>query len=124
MIENIKNNDRQPEGVLTLRTQAMPKDCNANGDIFGGWIISQMDIGGGLLACEIAQGRVVTITIDKMIFKRPVHVGEIICVHAKMIHLGNSSMNIKVEAWAKGLLERYFLSLSLPGISYRTRRKG
>lgn len=99
--------NRQPDGILAIRTQAMPKDCNASGDIFGGWLMSQMDIGGGLLASELAQGRVVTVTVDKMVFERPVHVGDVLCVHAKLIHIGNSSINIKVEVWAKELLEKY-----------------
>ncbi|VEI44905.1 acyl CoA thioester hydrolase [Actinobacillus equuli] len=60
--------DREPEGKLILRTLAMPSDTNANGDIFGGWIMSQMDLGGAILAKELAKGRVVTVTVDKMIF--------------------------------------------------------
>lgn len=98
---------RQPDGILVLRTVAMPRDTNANGDIFGGWIMSQMDIGGGLLAEEVAHGRVVTLTVDKMTFVRPVHTGDIICIHAKVIRIGNSSMDIRLEVWAKNLLEEF-----------------
>ena len=98
---------RQPEGLMTLRTQAMPKDANPNGDIFGGWVMCQMDIGGGLLAMEIARGRVVTVTVDKMAFVRPVQVGDTICVYGSVIRIGNSSIDIKLEVWAKDLIEEF-----------------
>ena len=98
---------RQPDGLLVLRTLAMPKDSNPNGDIFGGWILSQMDIGGGLLAKEVARSRTVTVTIDKMTFVRPVSVGDTICVYAKVMRIGNSSMDIKLEVWAKDLAEEF-----------------
>lgn len=101
------NPDRQPQGMLVLRTEAMPKDANANGDIFGGWIMSQMDIGGGLLAKEVARGRVTTVTVDKMAFVRPVRVGDTICVYADVMKIGNSSMDVKLEVWAKGLIEEF-----------------
>ena len=98
---------RQPDGVLVLRTLAMPKDSNPNGDIFGGWIMSQMDIGGGLIAKEVSRGRVVTVTVDKMTFLRPVLVGDTICVYANVLQIGNSSMDVKLEVWAKDLLEEF-----------------
>ena len=98
---------RQPEGLMVLRTQAMPKDANPNGDIFGGWVMCQMDIGGGLLAMEVARGRVVTVTVDKMAFVRPVQVGDTICVYGSVIRIGNSSMDIKLEVWAKDLIEEF-----------------
>ena len=96
---------RQPDGLLVLRTLAMPRDSNANWDIFGGWILSQMDIGGGLLAKEVSHSRVVTVTIDKMTFVTPVHVGDAICVYAKVMRIGNTSMYIRLEVWAKDLTE-------------------
>jgi acyl-CoA thioesterase YciA len=106
--EQIKSNPgRQPRGLMVLRTEAMPKDANANGDIFGGWIMSQMDIGGGLLAKEVARGRVTTVTVDKMAFVRPVRVGDTICVYADVLRIGNSSMDIRLEVWAKGLIEDF-----------------
>jgi acyl-CoA thioesterase YciA len=85
----------------------MPKDCNPNGDIFGGWILSQMDIGGGLLAKEVSHSRMVTITIDKMTFVRPVYVGDTICVYAKVMRIGNTSVDIRLEVWAKDLTEEF-----------------
>ncbi len=99
--------NRQPSGLLVMRTITMPRDCNPNGDIFGGWILSQMDLGGGLLAKEVAHSRVVTVTIDKMTFVNPVHVGDTICVYAKVAKLGNTSMEIKLEVWAKDLTEEF-----------------
>lgn len=72
-----------PQGDLVLRTLAMPADTNANGDIFGGWLMSQMDIGGAILAKEIAHGRVVTVRVEGMTFLRPVAVGDVVCsMHA------------------------------------------
>ena len=85
----------------------MPRDCNPNGDIFGGWLLSQMDLGGGLLAKEVSQSRIVTITIDKMTFVRPVRVGDTICVYAKVAKIGNTSMEIHLEVWAKDLTDAF-----------------
>ena len=102
-----KKASRQPDGVLVLRTLAMPRDSNPNGDIFGGWIMSQMDIGGGLIGKEVSRGRVVTVTVDKMTFMRPVLVGDTICVYANVLRIGNSSMDVKLEVWAKDLMEEF-----------------
>lgn len=95
----------QPSGELTLRTMAMPSDTNASGDIFGGWVLSQMDLAGGIASGQRAQGRVVTIAVDKMKFIRPVHVGDVLCVYTEILKVGTSSMEIKLEAWA--LRHRY-----------------
>ncbi len=95
---------REPDGNLLLRTLAMPADTNANGDIFGGWIMSQMDIGGGILAKEIAHGRVVTVKVDGITFYKPVHVGNVVCCYGKCSRIGNSSMTIKLEVWVKPIL--------------------
>ena len=102
-----ENVGRQPSGMLVLRTLAMPKDTNPSGDIFGGWILAQMDVAGGLMASEIAQGRAVTVSVDKMVFQKPVRVGDTICVHAELLHVGNSSMDIKLEVWARQLVGAY-----------------
>jgi acyl-CoA thioesterase YciA len=104
---SLTESNRQPQGLMVIRTQAMPKDANPNGDIFGGWVMCQMDIGGGLLAMEVARGRVVTVTVDKMAFVRPVQVGDTICVYGSVIRIGNSSMDIKLEVWAKDLIEEF-----------------
>lgn len=92
---------RQPQGNLLLRTLAMPSDTNANGDIFGGWIMSQMDIGGAILAKEIALGRVVTVAVDSMTFIRPISVGDVVCCYGRCLNVGRSSIKIQVEVWVK-----------------------
>ena len=94
-------NNRRPQGEMVLRTLAMPADTNANGDIFGGWLMSQMDIGGAILAKEIAEGRVVTVRVDGMTFLKPVAVGDVVSCHARCIRTGSSSMTINVEVWIK-----------------------
>ncbi len=97
--------DQQPpRGELLLRTMAMPADTNANGDIFGGWIMSQMDLGGSLLANEIALGRVCTVAVSDMAFLRPVQVGDVVCCYGEMVKLGRSSMTVRVEVWVKPVL--------------------
>lgn len=102
----------QPQGSLLLRTLAMPSDTNANGDIFGGWIMSQMDMGGAILAKEIALGRVVTVAVDSMTFIRPISVGDVVCCYGRCLGVGRSSIKIQVEVWVKRvanepLSERY-----------------
>lgn len=91
----------QSRGVLLLRTLAMPSDTNANGDIFGGWIMSQMDMGGAILAKEIAHGRVVTVSVESMNFIQPIAVGDVVCCYGKCLSVGRSSIKIKVEVWVK-----------------------
>jgi len=90
-----------PQGELVLRTLAMPADTNANGDIFGGWLMSQMDMGGAILAKEIAHGRVVTVRVDGMTFLRPVAVGDVVCCYARCVKRGNTSVSINIEVWVK-----------------------
>ena len=90
-----------PHGELVIRTIAMPADSNANGDIFGGWIISQMDLGGAILARNLAHSRVTTVAIDAMTFIVPVYVGDIVSCHAALIRIGRTSMRIAVEVWAQ-----------------------
>ena len=91
----------QPRGELTVRLIAMPADTNANGDIFGGWVLSQMDQAGGIAAVERAQGRVATIAVEAMTFIRPVKIGDVLCVYTEIDHVGRSSMKIHIEAWAR-----------------------
>jgi acyl-CoA thioesterase YciA len=94
-------NDEEPRGELTVRLIAMPSDTNANGDIFGGWVLSQMDQAGGIAAVETAQGRVVTIAIEAMTFIRPVKVGDVLCVYTAVDQVGRTSIKIHIEAWAQ-----------------------
>ena len=90
----------EPQGELTLRTLAMPKDVNVNGDIFGGWVLSQMDIAAGITAGERAQGRVTTVAVDAMKFIRPVLIGDVTCIYSSVKRVGRTSMAIEIEAWA------------------------
>ena len=93
------------QGELVIRTIAMPKDANANGDIFGGWLVSQMDLGASILAKKYAGGRAATVAIDAMVFHHPVHVGDTVCCYAEMLKVGRTSMRIKMEAFAVGMEE-------------------
>jgi len=90
-----------PKGTLTVRSLAMPADTNANGDIFGGWVLSQMDQAGGIAGIERARGRVTTVAIDAMTFIRPVRVGDALSVYCHIETIGRSSMRIHVEAWVR-----------------------
>jgi acyl-CoA thioesterase YciA len=90
-----------PTGELVIRTIAMPADANANGDIFGGWLLSQMDLGGAILARGTAHCRVTTVAIDGMAFLRPVNVGDIVTCYAHLLGIGRTSMKIRVEAWVQ-----------------------
>lgn len=85
----------------TTRTMAMPADTNPAGDIFGGWVLSQMDIAGGICAGQRAQGRVVTASIEGMSFFKPVRVGDILGVYTAITRTGRSSMDVLVEAWVR-----------------------
>lgn len=93
--------DHGPHGELTLQTIAMPADTNSNGDIFGGWIMSQMDLGSSVMARLRARGRVATVAVEAMTFHRPVHVGDVVSIHAQMIREGTTSMTIDVEVWVR-----------------------
>src|SRR4051794_35354500 len=88
-----------PRGDVVIRTIAMPADANANGDIFGGWLFSQMDLGGAVLARGIAKSRVVTVAVDAMSFVTPVNVGDIVTCYARNESIGRTSMKIHIEAW-------------------------
>lgn len=91
----------QPQGELTTRTIAMPADSNPAGDIFGGWVLSQMDIAAGICAGERAQCRTVTVALDGMHFIRPVKIGDILCVYTEIQGVGHTSIDIHVEAWVQ-----------------------
>lgn len=101
MTERMATVGEEPRGELTVRTIAMPSDTNANGDIFGGWVMSQMDQAGGIAGVERAQGRVVTVAVEAMTFIRPVAVGDVLCVYTAVDSVGRTSMKIHIEAWAR-----------------------
>jgi acyl-CoA thioesterase YciA len=91
----------KPHGDLAIRTLAMPADANPSGDIFGGWVLSQMDIAASTCAVERAQCRTVTVALDAMSFISPVKIGDVLSVYTELKKVGNTSMDIYVEAWAK-----------------------
>ena len=91
----------EPAGTLTIRTLAMPADTNPSGDIFGGWVMSQMDIAGAIAAVEVARGRVVTVAVEAMSFIAPVKVGDILCVYTTIERVGTTSISVGIEAWAR-----------------------
>ena len=91
---------RAPKGQMAIRTLARPADTNPHGDIFGGWLLSPMDIAGGVSAFQRARGRVATVALDAMTFHTPVSVGDIVCCYADVKRIGRTSITIGVEAWA------------------------
>ena len=89
----------EPNGEITIQTIAMPADSNANGDIFGGWLMAQMDLGASILARRRARGRVATVAVDGMEFHKPVKIGDVLAIHSVLEHEGSTSMKVAVEAW-------------------------
>lgn len=94
----------KPTGELTLRTLAMPADANAAGDIFGGWVMAQMDLACGIRAAERAKGRVVTAAVREMFFAKPMKVGDTLSIYIAITKVGRTSMTLRVEAWAQRYL--------------------
>ena len=88
-----------PQGILALQTLAMPKDTNANGDIFGGWLVSQMDLAAGIATKSVARGRSATVAIENVTFIAPVVVGSTVSCFTQLIKTGKTSMHFKVEVW-------------------------
>ncbi|MBT9373112.1 acyl-CoA thioesterase [Rhizobium sp. CSW-27] len=99
-----------PEGELTLRTLAMPGDANPAGDIFGGWVMAQMDLAAGIRAGERARTRVVTAAVKEMAFQRPVKIGDTLSIYTDVTRIGRTSITLQVEAWVNrariGMLEK------------------
>ena len=89
----------QPTGVLALQTVAMPADTNPSGDIFGGWLMSQMDLAGSVTASRRAGGRVATVAVDAMAFMTPVRVGAVVSCYTEILDVGRSSIRVRVEVW-------------------------
>ncbi len=89
----------EPVGELALRTVAMPADTNPAGDIFGGWVLSQMDLAGGVVARQRAQCRVATVAIDSMVVHQPVKVGDVVCCYADIEDIGRTSLKIHIQVW-------------------------
>jgi acyl-CoA thioesterase YciA len=93
------NTGEEPGGDLCIRTLAMPADTNANGDIFGGWLLSQMDVGGGIFASKVAKSRTVTVAIEAMNFRKAVYVGDLLSVYGNLVRIGRTSVTVHLEAW-------------------------
>ncbi len=93
------NTETEPNGDLCTRALAMPADTNQNGDIFGGWLLSQMDLAGGVFASKTAKSRTVTVAIEAMNFRKPVFVGDLVSVHASLVRVGKTSITVHLEAW-------------------------
>ena len=89
--------DRQ----LVLRVMPMPADANGNGDIFGGWIMAQVDLAGAVLSARIAKGRIVTVAVNQFIFKQPVSMGDLLSFYAKVERIGTTSVTVNVEVYAE-----------------------
>jgi acyl-CoA thioesterase YciA len=96
------SNDQPPQGLMpAIRTIAMPADANSNGDIFGGWMMAQMDLAGGVAAVQRARGRVVTVAVEAMTFHLPVNVGDLVSCYAEVSRVGRTSLTIKIDAWVQ-----------------------
>lgn len=93
---------RSDRAIPSLRTVAMPADANPNGDIFGGWLMSQMDLAGGTYAAHEARGRVVTIAVDGMTFHKPVHIGDQVSCYCTTEKMGRTSISVRVQTWIRG----------------------
>jgi len=91
--------ESEPAGELCTRTLAMPADTNQNGDIFGGWLLAQMDISGGVFAAKITKSRNVTVAIDAINFRKPVYVGDLVSVYGTLVRVGRTSITVHLEAW-------------------------
>lgn len=101
MTREVPDPDRKPKGELVIRTLAMPADTNAHGDIFGGWLMAQMDLGGAILAQQTSRKRVTTVAVNAMEFHVPVKVGNTIACYAEVRRTGRTSMTIGVEVWVQ-----------------------
>jgi acyl-CoA thioesterase YciA len=97
--------EEKPKGNLALQTIAMPADTNANGDIFGGWLMAQMDLGASVVARTRSNGKVATVAVNAMTFHKPVHVGDLVTIYSELLKEGTTSMHVGVEAWITRLPE-------------------
>ena len=86
---------------LVMRVMPMPADSNANGDVFGGWIMAQVDLAGAVLPARIAKGRIATVAVDEFVFKQPVSVGDLLSFYAHVLNIGRTSVRVRVEVYAE-----------------------
>jgi acyl-CoA thioesterase YciA len=101
MVAMANDTDTEPRGELCIQTVAMPADTNPSGDIFGGWLLAQMDIAGGIAARNLSGGRTVTIAVESMTFKKPVNVGDVVSCYAELERQGTTSVTFRVEVWSR-----------------------
>jgi acyl-CoA thioesterase YciA len=104
LIDEDMDRDPTPTGELALQTLAMPRDTNANGDIFGGWLVSQMDLAAGIATKQVTRGRSATVAIKNVEFLAPVSVGSVVSCYAEILEIGRSSMHINIEVWISNSL--------------------
>lgn len=90
-----------PSRHATLRVVAMPGDCNVSGDVFGGWVMAQVDIAGSIPAISRARGRVVTVAVNSFVFKQPLFMGDVVSFYADLVKIGRTSMTVKVEVYSQ-----------------------
>ena len=95
------DSEKPDPGDLAILTTAMPADTNPSGDIFGGWLMAQMDLAAGNVAARVSKGRVATIAVDGMVFLTPVQVGDEVSVYAKLVSVGRTSMKLKIDAYRR-----------------------
>ncbi len=104
--------ERPPGGEPALRTQAMPADANPNGDIFGGWVLAQMDLAGAVPAVDRAKGRVTTVAVDAMRFHRPIFIGDLVSCYADVVRVGTTSVSVKIETWVRRRSDRSMVKVT------------
>ena len=112
------SSEQSPSGELTIRTLAMPKDTNPHGDIFGGWVLSQMDIAGGIYTRKHCGQKTVTVAVDAMEFLLPVLVGDVICCYCRTVKIGNTSMTVDVEVWVSRQFEHDRIKVTEGRLTY------
>ncbi len=103
---------KKPSGNLAIQAIAMPADTNVNGDIFGGWLVSQMDLAAGVVARQRSKSRAVTVAIDSMVFHHPVQIGDVVCCFTELLKVGRTSMTIKVTSWIVRFEEEDYLRVT------------
>ena len=107
-----------PQGEITLQAIAMPWDANVGGDIFGGWLMSQMDLGASVIARQRSLGRTATVACDGMQFLKPVMIGDLVSIHARLVEEGRSSMKIAVEVWARRKIYEDHVKVTEAGFTF------
>ncbi len=113
------SNDQPPTDLVpAIRTIAMPADANSNGDIFGGWMMSQMDLAGGVAAVQRAQGRIVTVAVDAMTFHLPVNVGDLVSCYSQVTRVGRTSLTVRIDAWVQRRIGRHMERVTSGSFTY------